>query len=766
MLTAFALLLGLNSAAAQQIPTGYVLVPLEMLLGQTAPDPVVSTAVISPTKSSLRASDEIGYVGQGATNVTATLRDESGQPLAGHKVSLISSRATDNVQGGEGSTNANGEAVFSVAAGEEGVSSFTAIDQTSSMTVAERPRVVFLKWAGGIGGDLLRSDVLAESNPVIAPDKQIAATFPSSITVNSPSDITISVTDLSGVPLKTFAGTISFTGSDELAVLPRDYTFTELDRGTHTFANAVTFTTLGAQGLTVSSSDATISPAVFSVTVQGADNAAAAPVITSPGDGALINEAVTLLGITEANSNLAVFVDGQFFIEGSSDGEGTFLIDLNLTDGSYELTLALLNADSSVGGLSEPVQVTVDTTVPVLADISVDPGNKVQVGTIARIIVQSETALASAVLKIGESVSPFTEEGAGVYVAEFEAVSLGTYSLNVELVDSASNVGSYPEATVLLVENALTIKDVQATPQDRRIDLRWEPPINHAEVNHYSIYYGTDAENLDHVFNTPDNRTAWYVGDLQNDTVHYFKVVSWDTAEKTNGYSETIPATPSALLTSTGCNSKILLSWKSSEDPTITGYRLDYGIASGNYIESRGLPDGASRTQWEIRDLINGVPYFIALRGVNWFGEVVFAPEEVSATPVASACHASPTETPIQLWQRKDADGQTVLVWNPDPNAEAYQVYAGTEANYFDLPTVTVGTPYFRPEGLSAGEDYFFAVRASYASGHAAENISNITKVEVGPAALLALALAIATGGTWIIRRKSRTDAIYRVSTP
>ena len=754
MLTVFALLLGLNSAAAQQIPAGYVLVPLETLLGQTAPGPAVATAAISATKSSLRAGDEIGYVGQNASTVTATLRDESGQPLAGHKVSLISSRATDNVRGIQANTNANGEAIFSVAAGEEGVSSLTAIDQTSGVTIAERPRVVFLKWAGGIGGDLLRSDVLAESDPVVAPDKQIAATFPSSTTADSPSDIAVSVTDLSGIPIETFAGTISFASSDPLAVLPRDYTFTELDRGSHTFANAVTFTTLGLQSVTVDSGDTTISPATLSVTVQGATNVAAAPVVTSPDDGALINGVVTLLGITEANSNLAVFIDSQFFIEGSSDGEGTFLIDLNLTDGDYELTLALLGADSSVGELSEPVRVTIDTAAPVLTDISIDPGNKVQVGTTAKVIVQSEAALASATLKVAGDVLPLTEAEAGIYTVELEAAVLGTYSLNVELADSAGNVGNYPEATVLLVENALTIKDVQTTPRDGRIDLRWEPPINHAEIDHYSIYYGTVAENLDHVFNTLDNRTAWYIGDLQNDTVHYFQVNSLDAAGKNSGHSEVVQATPSAVLVGTGCDSKILLSWKTSDDPAITGYRLDYGIASRSYVESRVLPDGTDRTQWEIRDLINDVPYFIALRGTNGFGEVVYSPEEVSATPIAGACHAAPTETPIQLWQREDADGKTILVWNPDPAADAYQVYAGTEANYFDLPTVTVATPYFRPEGLTAGEDYFFAVRATYGSGHAAENISNIAKIEVGPAALLAIALATALGGTWLARRK------------
>jgi len=50
-----------------------------------------------------------------------------------------------------------------------------------------------------------------------------------------------------------FVGTVTFTSSDIIAVLPTSYTFTAGDAGVHTFTNGVTFKTIGNQTVTASS---------------------------------------------------------------------------------------------------------------------------------------------------------------------------------------------------------------------------------------------------------------------------------------------------------------------------------------------------------------------------------------------------------------------------------------------------------------------------------------------------------------------------------
>ncbi len=757
-----------NFASASQIPAGYVLVPAETFFSQNIELTVSPAAEISISKSSVRVNDEISYVGESSSVIITTLRDERGNPISGQKVNLISSRQTDTIKTSRAATNKNGEAIFQVIASEEGVSSFTAV--TENQTLAERPRVVFLQQTGGIGGNLLSADVAVLETPTldpVVPDpavvsiittdlNQIAVDFPERVAVDIPADITINIQDEDGNLLDNFDGTISFKSTDSLAILPRDYTFTELDRSSHTFANAVTFATAGNQTIDIFG-DTSVAEKQFPVKVLGNVAALEAPVITNPSSGALLNDTVSFFGFAEANSNLAVFVDGQFSAKGESDTTGRFFIDVDLLDGQHEISVAILNTDNSVGAISETISVDVDQTPPMIEEITVSPGNKVGTGTLLTVSVKSEVGLENAQFTVNNNFVKLKEdeEVGGIYSGEITAPTPGTYLIGVELVDAHGNTGGHPEATSLLVETAVTIEEIETVPQDGRINLRWNPPANNAEVLNYEIFYGTDSENLKQKFTTPDNRTTWYVDDLNNNTNYFFQVVSLNLLGEQNGGSRTINATPVAILTTTSCDGKILLNWQADENEQVTGYRLDYGVASGNYAESRVLSGGTASKAWEVRDLVNEANYFFALRGIDDFGEIVAnIGEEVSATPHAGKNCAVTDET-IQLQQYKDSDGNTVLLWDPVMGADGYRVYAGTQPNLFDLPAIEINSTSFRPEGLSVNHDYFFAVSAVFAGDHGAATLSNVAKVEVGPAEILLISLLVALVGSFVLHRKN-----------
>jgi hypothetical protein len=743
--------LTLNSAMASQIPAGYVLVPAEAFFGQNviSPEP---TAEISAAKSSLRVNDEIGYVGENYSTITATLRDETGKPLANSPINLISSRATDLVENLQNTTNSNGEIVFRVRANEEGVSSFTAVAQ--NQTIAERPRIVFLKKSGGVGGDFLTADVLAEgTDSVVTAANQVTIDFPEKVGVSSPADITIEIKNAAGELVEDFVGTITFQSSDALAILPQDYEFTLLDRGEHVFANAVTFTSEGNQTVEVSGSPS-VAGAKITVQVGNSAGDAEVPIITSPADGELLNKTVTLLGTTAANSNLAVFADGQFLAKGESDVVGNFLLEVNLFDGKHEITVAILDLDNSVQATSETIQVTIDKTLPKIEDLILSPSNKVIANSAVRISLKSELNLKKAKLVVGENSVELTDAaGDGMYLGEFTAPPAGDYLLEVDLTDAAGNIGEYPAAASLVVETKITIPLVEATPQDGQVDLRWDPPANNSDIQNYEIFYGTDSESLDSKFTTPDNRTGWFIDQLQNKTNYFFQIVSLNAAGNQNGGSEVLEATPAATFVVVGCDSKVALRWEVSTDSRVTSYRIDYGITSKNYSESRVLPGGASRDKWEIRDLINGVEYFFALRGVNDFGEVVASlNSEGSALPdFGKTCEQAED---IQLTQRQDENGNIFLVWNEVTGATSYRIYAGSQPNIFDLPTVEIEGTSFQPKGLKKNSDYFFAVSAIYAGNHESAAFSNLLKVEVGPAEIWLIAIGISLLTTFLIRRK------------
>jgi hypothetical protein len=79
---------------------------------------------------------------------------------------------------------------------------------------------------------------------------QFRITAPASVTALTPFTITITALDPYGNQVVNYTGTIHFSSSDALALLPANYTFTAADSGQHTFSSVVLWQT-GTQTVTV-----------------------------------------------------------------------------------------------------------------------------------------------------------------------------------------------------------------------------------------------------------------------------------------------------------------------------------------------------------------------------------------------------------------------------------------------------------------------------------------------------------------------------------
>jgi hypothetical protein len=76
-------------------------------------------------------------------------------------------------------------------------------------------------------------------------------------------------------------------------------------------------------------------------------------------------------------------------------------------------------------------------------------------------------------------------------------------------------------------------------------------------------------------------------------------------------------------------SSQTTLTWNSSSDPEVVGYRLYYGNASRDYFPAM---DVDSQTSWTITDLIEGTPYYFAVTAYDQAGNESDFSEEVSQT--------------------------------------------------------------------------------------------------------------------------------------
>lgn len=779
----------LPAAFAQTIPSNYVLVPLSALTGM--PQAAVNTApqaVLSTTRSTLRTSDGFTFINQSIT-ATATLRESNGRAISGRIVTLTSSRGGDRIEALQAVTDNQGEAIFRVTGTTEGVATLIATDSSTGTTISERARVVFLskKPVGGNAAKLpaaklLRSDVVESADTAASStttdaragtqDNQnyaefVELDFPETVDANQPYDLTVRIVDDKGAPVENYIGTISFDTTDPAVTvgqeIPLPYSFKETDRGSHTFAQAVTFITPGRVTLSAAPSTPTTKVAEKVIIVKGSGTTSDAPSITAPQDGATFrSNTVTLTGTATPNMNLAVLVDDVQVMNGDSGEAGSFSIDVtDLTEGTHALTVAILDASDQPTVVSAAVNVTIDTTPPELKNFTVHPGETVAPGDQLLLTAVSEPGLAAAKLSANNTGAMVLSEDAahpGTYTAAINAGKPGTYKLALHLKDHAGNVSDFTGLPTITVEIPTTITTIRTTAKNKRVDLAWDPPVNQTAVHHYVIHYGVTSGALDQLFETSDNRTAWYVDGLNNDTLYHFAIESVDANGVVNGKSVEASETPyDALgLAAKSCDGGVTLMWNTLPNNAVVRYQAGYGVKSGEYVETIDAVPGTNSIAF--KNLINGLPYFFSLRGLDSSGQTIYtADTEVTATPGGESCHnAASVEVPILLRQSADRDGNLLLEWNPVPGATGYRVYAGTAPNYFDLPTATVTTTKFQPTDLPGNATYYFAVKAITNGNHESANHSNIIGITVGPAETLAIALGVALIMTsaWFWRRK------------
>lgn len=766
LLSCLILNLGLLSpfCAALEIPAGYVLVPLNALENSfdASGGPVQES--ISTQHSALAANAEIIIIEQDPLILTATLRDQAGQPLSDRAVTLKSSRASDEIQKIDPTTGINGEARFIVEAQTAGVSKFTAIDENSGATVLAQPSIVFLEANETVENSLLSADVSSlweDSSNVLNQIKVIS--FPENPKVNEPYDLAIALHSSNGELLEAFTGEVRFQSSDSETVLPQNYTFTDLDRGVHTFAGGLTFINPGTTTLTIATDDA--ETVELTVEVLGELTEAEKPLIITPADDFLTNQKFTVTGTATPNTNLAFLLNDQVALIGEADSTGSFEFETDPAHGSHRIAVALLDSSEQLGAISAEKNIEVDKEPPVLKEsLEFTVGAHLELGNSTQIIFKSETALPVAEAEIGSEKITFRENSPETYTAEFTATEVGTFDIQLELQDIAGNstlLTDLAEIEVTYPEPELTIFDLELIPRNQKIQLNFDPPHNQAEVNYYQIFYGEDENALENIFQTPDNGTAWEIINLDNEVFYFFKIFSYNADGRLNGFSEIHTGTPQSQtnLQAQACENAVKLNWRPKQK--IAYWQIAYGLKSQEPTEFRTLsPADSDNNQYEIKDLINGITYFFSLKGFDENNQLILdaLDEEVSATPVIGACRepqaVTQTLANLRIYQKTGQNGQITLHWEPVKQALGYRVFAGTQPNNFNLTSIDIPTTSYQPLNLQPNQTYYFAVQALYADKALNNNFSNILQIEVGPPLALLLASSLAVLGGLILRRK------------
>jgi len=166
------------------------------------------------------------------------------------------------------------------------------------------------------------------------------------------------------------------------------------------------------------------------------------------------------------------------------------------------------------------------------------------------------------------------------------------------------------------------------------------------------------------------------------------------------------------------------LTWDASTG-TVTGYRIYYGLNSGNYS---GMEEVGNVTQYSLSNLPlqEKATYYFVVKAFNAAGE------SDPSNEVTYYCPDSTPPVPPQGLSKQISGASVVLSWtaNTETDLAGYNVYQRTSAGIYGTPSSPGKVNTYTASGLTAGITYYFAVSAldntSNESGYSSEVSASI----------------------------------------
>ena len=279
-----------------------------------------------PAASAYRITPAGSPVAGTAYAITVTAVDASGNVLAGFNGDMdLTFSGLGSVPGHAptvtdktGSAKSLGTATTLTFTSGIATASLVAYKAEGPVTLAATDGTFSTSSAGGTGATLTVGSSATASALAVSG-------FPSPTPAGVPGNVTVTALDPYGNTATGYRGTIEFTSSDSVAVLPANYTFVAGDNGAHIFIVAVTLKTPGTQSITATDTG-TITGTQSGITV--ANIAPVAGIYAR-----LKSVGATATDAQTPDGSLIVGLDGKLYgttLAGGANGAGTiFRVETN-----------------------------------------------------------------------------------------------------------------------------------------------------------------------------------------------------------------------------------------------------------------------------------------------------------------------------------------------------------------------------------------------------------------------------------------------------
>lgn len=599
-------------------------------------------------------SPRIEADGSDTADIEVTLRDRFGNVLPGRIATLVSGRPEDVVTTLTSETDNDGVQHFRVRTTLPGTIQLRAVDLLSGLILHASATVQAIGNAvggdkdyptytsqGSYGGQKFYGQLTGNGFDII---DAFEISGPAELDLGVEQTITVTAVDKDGQIVQDYVGTIILESTDPSAVLPSRgiYEFKSRDQGEKKFPLGLAFNAAGSQTLRVyDNQNRTPTGGPYGEMTFRVGGHSATPStgngidVTSPRDGDVVNTASLIVeGIGPRFANLIVS-GGVQNATGSSDTDGKFSIPVTLNPGMTSFTLRV--QDDTKRNDSGPIRITLDASGPQIGSVTFSP-ERPNPGDKVLAVVQTEPDLQEVTLKLtpsgqattGLSVTlPETTSGSGgVYQAFFTAPETGAYQPTVSAMDRAGNVSEVRSTLTVGQQTLPTVQNVKAEARVNAVGLSWDPMT--MVLDGYRIYVGDAKDNFLYTLDTNRVTTKATIAGLTPGKTYFFAVTALKGQLESKDKSETVTSQVLGLtLDVTPGNGALNVKWvgmSANNSVQVGTYELAYGTDASQLNEIRTLNGQSKETT--LRDLINGLTYFVTLTPITVTGDKV---EELSA---------------------------------------------------------------------------------------------------------------------------------------
>jgi adhesin/invasin len=332
--------------------TGYTLTAASAgLTGATSSSFNINVAAVDATQSTVSASpSSVTADGSTTSTITVTAKDAFGNAVSGQSVSFSQGAGSSTITTVSGTTNASGQATFTV-----------------KDTVAQS-----VTYTATIGATTVLQTASVTFTPGAATHLTVGA--PASSTAGSAFSVTVTAYDANNNVATGYSGIVHFTSTDAQAVLPSNYTFVPgTDAGAHTFTNAVTLKTAGSKSVTATDTVTGTITGSATVTVSAAGASAAASTVSASPSSILADNSTTstvTATLTDAYGNA---ISGKTMTLTAGSGASAITTVSGTTNGSGQASWTV--KDASVENVTYTAKDTTDNvTITQTAAVSFTTG--------------------------------------------------------------------------------------------------------------------------------------------------------------------------------------------------------------------------------------------------------------------------------------------------------------------------------------------------------------------------------------------------------